>query len=75
MRKKPTTYVIAEPCLDVKDKRCVDECPVDAIYEGVRMLYIHPDECIECGACEMVCPVQPSTTKGKYPHRGATTPK
>ncbi|MFC9767386.1 ferredoxin [Rhodococcus jostii] len=52
------TYVIAEPCVDVKDKRCIDECPVDAIYEGARMLYIHPDECIECGACEMVCPVE-----------------
>ena len=21
------------------------------------MLYIHPDECIDCGACEPVCPV------------------
>jgi len=50
-------YVIVEPCVDVKDKRCVDECPVDAIYEGERMLYIQPDECIDCGACEMVCPV------------------
>jgi ferredoxin len=36
------TYVIAEPCIDVKDKACVDECPVDCIYEGERMLYIHP---------------------------------
>jgi NAD-dependent dihydropyrimidine dehydrogenase PreA subunit len=50
-------YVIAEPCVDVKDKRCLDECPVDAIYEGERMLYIQPDECIDCAACEMVCPV------------------
>jgi ferredoxin len=51
------TYVIAEPCVDVKDTRCVDECPVDAMYHGERMLYIQPDECIDCGACEMVCPV------------------
>jgi NAD-dependent dihydropyrimidine dehydrogenase PreA subunit len=51
-------YVIAEPCVDVKDKRCVEECPVDAIYEGERMSYIQPDECIDCGACEMVCPVE-----------------
>jgi ferredoxin len=36
----------------------VDECPVDCIYEGSRALYIHPDECIDCGACEPVCPVQ-----------------
>src|SRR3954463_16567687 len=51
------TYTICEPCIDVKDKACVDECPVDCIYEGPRMLYIHPDECVDCGACEPVCPV------------------
>ena len=51
------TYVIAEPCIDVKDKACVDECPVDCIYEGPRMLYIHPDECVDCDACVPVCPV------------------
>jgi NAD-dependent dihydropyrimidine dehydrogenase PreA subunit len=52
------TYVIAEPCVDVLDRACVDECPVDCIYEGKRMLYIHPDECVDCGACEPVCPVE-----------------
>lgn len=51
------TYVIGEPCIDVLDRGCVDECPVDCIYEGSRALYIHPDECIDCGACEPVCPV------------------
>ena len=52
------TYVIAEPCVDVKDKACIEECPVDCIYEGRRSLYIHPDECVDCGACEPVCPVE-----------------
>jgi|APCry1669188879_1035177.scaffolds.fasta_scaffold122551_2 NAD-dependent dihydropyrimidine dehydrogenase PreA subunit len=52
------TYVIAEPCVDVKDKSCIEECPVDCIYEGGRMLYIQPDECVDCGACEPVCPVE-----------------
>ncbi len=52
------TYVIAQPCVDLKDRACVDECPVDCIYEGNRMLYIHPDECVDCGACEPVCPVE-----------------
>jgi NAD-dependent dihydropyrimidine dehydrogenase PreA subunit len=52
------TYVITEPCIDVKDKSCIEECPVDCIYEGERMLYIHPDECVDCGACEPVCPVE-----------------
>ena len=51
------SYVIAEPCVDVHDRGCVDECPVDCIYDGVRKGYIHPDECVDCGACEMVCPV------------------
>jgi ferredoxin len=50
-------YVIAEPCIDVKDRACVDECPVDCIYEGPRMLYIQPDECVDCDACVPVCPV------------------
>src|SRR6266498_3790771 len=50
-------YVIAEPCIDIKDKACVDECPVDCIYEGPRMLYIQPDECVDCDACVPVCPV------------------
>jgi NAD-dependent dihydropyrimidine dehydrogenase PreA subunit len=52
------TYVISQPCVDLKDRACVDECPVDCIYEGKRMLYIHPDECVDCGACEPVCPVE-----------------
>ena len=52
------TYVIGQPCVDVMDRACVDECPVDCIYEGARSLYIHPDECVDCGACEPVCPVE-----------------
>ena len=52
------TYVIGEPCIDVLDRACVEECPVDCIYEGARSLYIHPDECVDCGACEPVCPVE-----------------
>jgi len=54
------TYVIAEPCVDVIDTACVEVCPVDCIHydEGVdRKLYVDPDECIDCGACEPACPV------------------
>jgi NAD-dependent dihydropyrimidine dehydrogenase PreA subunit len=51
-------YVIASPCIDVMDKSCIEECPVDCIYEGARKLYINPKECIDCGACEPVCPVE-----------------
>jgi ferredoxin len=53
-------YVIAEPCIDIKHKTCVDVCPVSCIYlesdDLDRMLYINPDECIDCGACEPECP-------------------
>jgi ferredoxin len=52
------TYVIAEPCIDVKDKTCIEVCPVDCIYETERMLVIDPGECIDCSACEPECPVE-----------------
>ena len=54
------TYIITSPCVDELDLSCVDVCPVDCIYyeDGVdRMLYIEPEECIDCAACEPVCPV------------------
>ena len=54
------TYVITSPCIDVQDQACVEVCPVDCIHfdEGEdRMLYINPDECSDCGACEPACPV------------------
>jgi len=50
-------YVIAEPCVGVKDKSCVAVCPVDCIHEGEDQLFIDPDECIDCGLCEPECPV------------------
>lgn len=58
-------YVIAEPCIGVKDTACVDACPCDVIhprkdepgYAEANQLYIHPVDCIDCGACVPVCPV------------------
>ncbi|MEU1166718.1 ferredoxin family protein [Streptomyces sp. NPDC005921] len=38
------TYVIVQPCVDIKDRACVTECPVDCIYEGARTLYINPED-------------------------------
>ena len=52
------TYVITEPCFDCKYTDCVAVCPVDCFYEGDQMLYIHPDECIDCEACVPECPVE-----------------
>ena len=58
-------FVITGPCIGTKDTACVDVCPVDCIhpkkdeaeFEQATMLYIHPEECIDCGACVPACPV------------------
>ena len=62
------TYVICEPCIDVKDNACVVVCPVDCIhpnqneapdeFEEVEQLYIDPEECIDCNMCVAECPVE-----------------
>lgn len=53
------TYIVTEACVDVKDLSCVEVCPVDCIITAGedRMVYINPDECIDCGACVDPCPV------------------
>jgi len=60
-------YVIAAACIDTHDRSCVEECPVDCIYEGSRKLYINPRECIDCGACEPVCPVEAISQDRRVP--------
>jgi ferredoxin len=58
-------FVITDPCIGTKDTACVDVCPVDCIhprkdepeFATATMLYIHPEECIDCGACVPACPV------------------
>src|SRR5688572_1411343 len=63
------THVIAEPCFNVMDKACVPACPVDCIHPGVKMLYIAPDECIDCGACVEPCPVQAIFPQDELPEK------
>jgi NAD-dependent dihydropyrimidine dehydrogenase PreA subunit len=60
-------YAIGPACVDVMDRACVDECPVDCIYVGERMAYINPEECIDCGACEPVCPVEAILPDDEFP--------
>ncbi|MBI2027842.1 MAG: ferredoxin family protein [Deltaproteobacteria bacterium] len=65
-------YTICEPCVDTKDKACVDVCPVDCIYElepQERSLYIHPDECIDCNACVPECPVDAIFPNDEVPEK------
>ncbi|MGN7166269.1 DUF362 domain-containing protein [Paenibacillus cellulositrophicus] len=50
-------YVITSGCIDEKAAECVDVCPVDCIEEGPDQFFIEADICIECGACEVACPV------------------
>lgn len=61
------TYVITARCIDVKDLSCLASCPVDCIYQGGRTVYIHPDECINCGLCETVCPVDAIYSDDRLP--------
>jgi ferredoxin len=62
------TYVIAEPCIGVKDMSCVEVCPVDCIHDAGEQLVIDPDDCIDCGACESECPVGAVFSKDALPH-------
>jgi ferredoxin len=52
-------YIICEPCIGTKDASCVEACPVDCIHttDSDEQYFIDPDTCIDCGACEPVCPV------------------
>ncbi len=51
------SYVITSACIGSKDQSCVAVCPVDCIFEAEQLFVIHPEECIDCGACESECPV------------------
>ncbi|MCH2104004.1 MAG: ferredoxin family protein [Planctomycetes bacterium] len=72
-------YVIAEPCVNTKDTACVEVCPVDCIhptkddadFEKETMLYIDPDECIDCGACAPECPVDAIFDENELPEQWA----
>jgi len=52
------TYVVTKACIGCKDTACVGVCPTECFHEGPDMLYINPDNCIDCGACETECPVE-----------------
>jgi len=63
------TYVICEPCIGVKDKACVEVCPVDCIHEDETMLYIDPATCIDCGVCVPACPVEAIFPEDEVPEK------
>jgi ferredoxin len=72
------TFVIQEPCVGVKDTACVEVCPVDCIYEAEPKeatlnlpMFIHPEECIDCYACEPACPVDAIRSNEEYDEKWA----
>ncbi len=62
-------YIICEPCQKCKYADCVDSCPVDCFYEDANMLYINPEECIDCDACARVCPVDAIYIDSEVPQK------
>jgi len=74
-RRARVTYVINEPCIGTKDTSCVDVCPVDCIhptpdepdFDSIEMLFIDPEECIDCDACVEACPVDAITSEDMVP--------
>ncbi len=62
-------YVVAEPCIKCKYTDCVEVCPVTCFYEGENFLAIKPEECIDCGACEPVCPTSAIFPEDSLPER------
>jgi ferredoxin len=59
--------VVTQPCFGCKYTDCVVVCPTEAFHEGESMLFIHPDECIDCGACVPECPVEAIFYEGDVP--------
>lgn len=70
-------YVITEPCVGTLDAACAEVCPVDCIHPGpgedgiehTTILYVDPDECIDCGACMEACPVEAPLLEADVPDR------
>ncbi len=65
------TYVIVEPCIGVKDKSCIDVCPMDCIHanDSDTMVYVDPEECIDCAACIPECPVDAIFAESETPEK------
>ena len=68
-RMPTVAYVIAQPCIGVKDASCVEVCPVDCIHtdDSADMYYIDPEECIDCDACVEACPVDACFAEDQLP--------
>lgn len=61
------TFVVTSNCRQCRYTDCVLVCPVDCFHGDAEMLYIDPDECIDCGACVPECPVEAIFDEGSLP--------
>lgn len=52
------TFVVTDNCRKCRFTDCVAVCPVDCFHADDEMLYIDPDECIDCALCIPECPVE-----------------
>ena len=64
-------HVVAEPCIKCKYTDCVAVCPVACFHEGVNVLVIDPEECIDCGMCIDVCPPRAIFMEDELPEKWA----
>ncbi len=61
------THVVCQPCYDCKYTDCVAVCPVECFYQDEKMLYIDPQDCIDCEACVPECPVEAIFAESNVP--------
>ncbi|HMJ14824.1 MAG TPA: 4Fe-4S dicluster domain-containing protein [Polyangiaceae bacterium] len=61
------TFVVTDNCKGCRFTDCVAVCPVDCFHGDGEMLYIDPNECIDCGACVPECPVEAIFDESQLP--------
>jgi len=61
------TFVVTDNCRKCRFTDCVAVCPVDCFHADDEMLYIDPEECIDCDACVEACPVDAITPEDAVP--------
>src|SRR5262245_15304896 len=66
------THTVCQPCYDCKYTDCVAVCPVECFYQDEMMLYIDPQDCIDCEACVPECPVEAIFAEANVPAQWAS---
>jgi ferredoxin len=65
------TFVVTSNCQRCRFTDCVSVCPVDCFHGDAEMLYIDPEECIDCGACVPECPVEAIFDEAELPSQAS----